>query len=252
MYKGKRIAVIVPAYNEARVIDKVLTTIPLFVDRIYAIDDASVDDTFEIAFDIASKDSRVTVIHRDKNGGVGAAIITGYREAFRDNIDVVAIMGGDGQMDPSILHNILDPVVESKADYAKGDRLSIAHHKREMSAWRAFGNVLLTHLTRIASGYRHISDPQNGYTAISMQTLRKLDVDKIRKDFAFENDLLVKLSVVEARVLDIQHPAVYSGNGSKIKYPRFIVQTSWLLLKDFLWRLWVKYIKHHFLKVSKY
>lgn len=242
MYKGKKIAVVVPAYNERDFIARVIETIPDFVDRIYAINDASTDDTGEILSKLAGKISRLTVIHHEKNGGVGAAIISGHKMALKDGMDVVAIMAGDGQMDPAILDKIIDPVVEGRADFAKGDRLSVPHHRKSMSAWRTFGNFLLTYLTRIASGYWHMVDPQNGYTAISREFLLRLDLDKIEKGFAFENDMLVKLNVLGARVVDVPHPAIYGKERSKIRYHKYIVNTSWVLLKLFLWRLKVKYL----------
>ncbi|BAF58563.1 MAG: glycosyltransferase family 2 protein [Pelotomaculum sp.] len=242
MYKGKKIAVVVPAYNERELITQVITTVPDFVDRIYAVNDASTDDTGEILSKLAEKISRLTVIHHEKNGGVGAAIISGHKMALKDEMDVVAIMAGDGQMDPAILDKIINPVVEGRADFAKGDRLSIARHRESMSAWRTFGNFLLTFLTRIASGYWHMVDPQNGYTAISREFLQRLDLDKIEKGFAFENDLLVKLNVLGARLVDVPHPAIYGKEHSKIRYHKYIVNTSWVLLKLFLWRLKAKYL----------
>jgi len=243
VYKGKKIAVVVPAYNEERFIAGVLTTIPPFVDKIYTVNDGSVDHTLEIAQSIAKRNGNITVIDREKRGGIGAAVTTGHKKALADGMEVIAVMAGDEQMNPAILDRILGPVVEGKADYSKGDRLSLPQHKKEMSAWRAFGNFLLTYLTRMSSGYWHISDPQNGYTAISTKVLSKLDLGSIEKGFAFENDLLVKLHVLGARVLDVPHPARYRGECSKIKYPHFMVTTSWLLLQDFLWRLWVEYVR---------
>jgi glycosyltransferase involved in cell wall biosynthesis len=255
MYKGKSIAVVVPAYNEERFIAKVINTMPGFVDRVYVVDDASTDSTHELVSQIIERRSRseqgqtISLISHSQNGGVGAAILTGHEAALKDNIDVIAVMAGDGQMDPAILHQILDPVVEGRAEYAKGNRLSPGYNK-EMSSWRRFGNFLLTVLNRIASGYWHISDPQNGYTAISADILRKLNFDSIYRGFAFENDMLVKLHVTGARVVDIYHPAVYRGQQSKIRYHSFIVKTSWLLLKDFLWRLWLEHIKRPFGKTN--
>ncbi len=251
MYKGEKVAVVVPAYNEEKFIARVLTTMPPFVDKIYAVNDGSIDRTLEIMQSIAERNGKITIVNRERRGGIGSAITSGHRKALEDDIDVIAIMAGDGQMDPSILHQILEPVIEGKADYAKGDRLSALENKREMPVWRSFGNFLLTYLTRIASGYWHISDPQNGYTAISIETLQKLNLDGIEKDFAFENDLLVKLNILGAKVVDVAHPAVYQGQSSKIRYPRFIVKTSWLLLKGFIWRIWVKHIRRNSVKGLK-
>jgi glycosyltransferase involved in cell wall biosynthesis len=243
MLKNKKIGIVVPAYNEERFIGKVLESMPKFVDRIYVVDDASKDSTSRIALDMANMDKRIAVIKRETNGGVGAAIISGHKAALKDGMDVAAVMAGDGQMPPAILSMILDPVVSGKADYAKGNRISTSDDRREMPKFRVVGTFLLTILTRISSGYWHISDPQNGYTAIGRDALLKLDLDAIYKGFAFENDMLVRLNIMDARVIDVPHQAIYRGQTSKIKYPKFIMKTSWMLLKSWIWRLWVKYIK---------
>jgi glycosyltransferase involved in cell wall biosynthesis len=252
VYKDKKIAVVVPAYNEERFIAEVLTTIPPFVDKIYAVNDGSTDHTLEIAQSIAKQNDKITVINRKERGGIGAAVTTGHKKALTDGMDVLAVMAGDGEMDPAFLEKILDLIAEGKADYAKGNRFSIAEHRNGMSAWRIFGSFLLTYLTRIASGYWHISDSQHGYTAISRETLGKLPLDKICKGYAFENDMLVKLNVINARVLEIPMPmpasATASKKYSKIRYRSFIMKTSWLLLKDFIWRIGVKYMKRLFNK----
>ena len=241
MYKGKKIAVVVPAHNEEPFIAEVIETMPSFVDRIYVTNDASTDNTGSILSSMAS--DRLIVINHNQRMGAGAAMLSGYKRACSDEMDVIAVMAGDGQMDPTILDKILDPVVEGKADYSKGDRLSLPQHKDGMPAWRAFGNFLLTYLTKIASGYWHISDPQNGYTSIPKGILERVGLDKVETGFAFENDLLVKLHVCSARVVNVSHPARYRGEHSKIKYLHFMVTTSWLLLKDFLWRLRVEYAR---------
>ncbi|APV45141.1 Glycosyltransferase involved in cell wall bisynthesis [Dehalogenimonas formicexedens] len=237
MYKGKSIGVVVPAYNEHRHITLTINGIPDFVDRVYVVDDNSKDNTYGIACALAHRESRICVIHRSINGGVGAAIITGHKEAIKERMDVVAVMAGDNQMDPAILHKIIDPVVEGYADYSKGNRLSNPVHIREMPRFRRFGNYLLTVLNRIASGYWHISDPQNGYTAISRDALIKLDLEKIYVGFAFENDMLVRLKLVGAKVMDVPHSAIYRDEKSKIKYPIFILKTSWMLLFSFIRRV---------------
>ena len=243
MYKHKKVGVVVPAYNEEEFIASVINTMPGFVDRIYVVNDGSTDRTLEVICDVSKRNDRVVTVNREVRGGVGSAIISGHERALQDDVDVVAVMAGDGQMDPTILSHMLDPVVSGKADYAKGDRLSRLEHRREMPAWRMFGNFLLTNLSRIASGYWHVSDPQNGYTAISRETLQKLDLSRIERGFAFENDMLVKLNVVGARVVDVHHLAIYRGQHSKINYVSFIVKTSWVLLKGCVWRIWVKYVK---------
>lgn len=245
MYKGKKIGVVVPAYNERELISGVINTIPSFVDRIYTVNDASTDDTLEILNNLATSNKKLFVINHLVNGGVGKAILSGHKAALKEGIDVIAVMAGDGQMEPEVLPNILDPVVDGIADYAKGNRLASPQDRKQMSAWRTFGNFLLTYLNKIASGYWHIVDPQNGYTAISSKMLTQLNLDKIETGFPFENDILVKLNVLGARVVDVPHKAKYGKEQSKIKYKKFIINTSWVLLKDFFWRINAKYINKY-------
>jgi len=244
MYKDKLIGVVVPAHNEEEFVGTVIDTIPDYIDRIYAVNDCSTDKTLEIILRKSREDDRVIVIDRRYQGGVGASILSGHMKAIQDNMDILVVMAGDGQMPPEVLYRIIDPVAEGRADYSKGDRLSKRENQKEMPLFRFLGNLLLTSLTRLASGYWHVSDPQNGYTAISVETLKKLALDKIERGFAFENDMLVKLNVVGARVKDVPHPAIYRGQHSKIRYFEFIVNTSWILLRGFFWRIWVKYIIH--------
>lgn len=252
MYRNKKIGVVVPAHNEEKFIGAVIDTMPDFVDKIYVVNDCSIDNTSEIIRNKSKQNGRVVIVNREVRGGVGASILSGHSRALRDGMDILAVMAGDGQMPPDFLNNILDPVVDDRAEYAKGDRLSRREHKKEMPAFRAFGNFLLTNLTRVASGYWNISDPQNGYTAISVGTFKKLNVEKIEKGFAFENDMLVKLNVVGARVIDVPHPAVYRGQRSKIRYSEFIFKTSWILIRDFVWRIWIEYLKRNNSKHRKY
>jgi glycosyltransferase involved in cell wall biosynthesis len=242
MYKNKTNAVVVRAYNEEKSISSLVDSMPDFVDRIYIVNDASSDKTLEIISELARTDKRIFIINHSIRSGAGSASISGLKQTLLENIDVVATMDGDGQMIPSLLSRFLDPIIMGKADCSKGSRLLQREDKREMPTFRLFGNFMLTYLTRMASGYWHISDPQNGYMAISQETLRKIDLDNIDRGFAFENDILVKLNVVNARVVNIPHPAIYRGQTSKITYPSFILQTSWILLKDFAWRLSKKYL----------
>jgi len=242
MYKKRKIAVVVPAYKEEELIGETLSSIPKYVDRIYSIDDGSPDRTFEIIQEIAKKDPRVVCIRHEKNGGVGSAIVSGYKRALEEKIDVVAVMAGDNQMDPAFLPGLLDPIVGGKADYAKGNRLLNPGYRKGMSRWRLFGNSILTFLTKVSSGYWQVFDPQNGYTAISRTALETIDLDSIYPWYGYPNDILVKLNVYGFRVKDIPHPSRYGRERSKIKYSKYIHKVSWLLLKDFFWRLKMKYV----------
>ena len=243
MFKGNRIGVVITIYNEESLIEEVINTIPSFVDKIYAINDGSSDSTSEILFRLVETNERLVVITHKNNKGVGAGKVSGYKTALKDGMDVTVMMAGDGQTDPAYLSNIITPIAEGQADYSKGTRLSSSRHRKEMYAWRLFGNFLLTWLTRISSGYWHVSDPQNGYAAMSKKTLERLNVDSICSGWPAENDILVKLHVQKARVVDVPHPAIYRGEKSSIKYSHFVLATSWLLLKNFLWRIYREYLK---------
>lgn len=242
MYRGHKIGVVVPAYNEERLISETLKGIPSFVDRIYVVDDGSTDKTAEIVGELQKRDRRILLIQHEQNRGVGAAIFTGYKKALEEGMDIVAVMAGDNQMDPKYLPSLLDPIVDGIADYAKGNRLLSPEYRRGMSKWRFLGNTILTFLTKIASGYWHLMDPQNGYTAISRRALERIPLDSIYPWYGYCNDLLVKLNVYGFRVVDVPIPARYGEEKSKIKYWLYIPKVSWLLLKDFFWRLKMKYV----------
>lgn len=242
MYKGKSVGVVVPAFNESRFVKGTLGSVPDYVDKIYAVDDASTDTTLTIMLEQAQRDCRIDVIAREINGGVGASVVSGYKKALTDGIDIAVVMAGDGQMNPQYLPNLLDPILEGRAEYVKGNRLFEPNLRVGMSAWRYFGNVLLTYLNKIASGYWNVVDPQNGYTAVTARALGQLNLDEIYPRYAFENDVLVRLNVHDAKVVNVPIPAVYGEEESKIAYGSFIIRTSFFFLKAFFWRLWKKYL----------
>ena len=186
------------------------------------------------------EDTVVPVRHR-VNRGRGGAVKTGYHLALVEGMDVVAVMDGDGQMDPDVLDRIIDPVVAGDADYAKGNRLVDPDHWAAMSRWRLFGNAVLSLLTKVASGYWRMRDPQNGYTAVSAETLADVGVDHLYEDYGFLNDVLVRMGAHGKRVVDVPMTAVYEDEESGIQYRSFVPKLSWLLLCLFMWRLWTTY-----------
>jgi glycosyltransferase involved in cell wall biosynthesis len=242
---GKRVAVVVPAHDEEELIGGTLAGIPEFVDRIFVVDDKSGDGTASRAR--ATDDSRVEVISHPENEGVGAAIITGYRRALAEGIDVACVMAADGQMDPADLERIATPVAHGEVEYAKANRLFTGQAWRLMPRHRYLGNAVLSMLTKIASGYWHVADSQSGYTAISRQTLEQLDLDNVYKRYGFPNDMLVHLNVWNARVRDVPSRPIYGiGERSEIRLWRVIPSIAWLLLKGFFWRLREKYVIRDF------
>jgi len=219
-----------------------LASIPAYVDTIYAIDDVSTDGTADLIDNFKTEDARIVLIRHETNSGVGAAIVTGYKKAVEDDIDIVAVMAGDNQMDPEQLPNLLDPIIEGRVDYTKGNRLLNIEYRTGMSKWRFLGNSLLTGLTKIGSGYWQLMDPQNGYTAISKTALNRIQLDAIFTGYGYCNDLLVRLNVNGFRMRDVVMPAKYGDEKSGIKYKTYIPKVSWMLLKNFFWRLKMKYV----------
>lgn len=242
LYRDQRVAVVVPAYNEELLIGETLSSIPDFVTNVYVVNDCSNDRTGEIIDYYASQDPSIVPIHHDTNRGVGAAIVSGYKVALADDMQVIAVMAGDNQMDPRFLPDLLDPIVNGRCDYTMGNRLINPEYRKSMSLWRFGGNVILTLLTKIASGYWQMVDPQNGYTAISARALERIDLDHVYPRYGYCNDLLVWLNIYGFRIMNIPHPARYGLEKSKIKYHTYIIRVSGLLLKDFLRRLEMKYI----------
>jgi glycosyltransferase involved in cell wall biosynthesis len=245
--EGKSIAVVVPAHDEEALLGETLAGIPGFVDRIYVVDDASRDATAERARAAAAQDTRVEVIEHERNAGVGAAIVTGYKRAVDDHMAVACVMAADNQMDPADLEGIAMPVVRGEVEYAKANRLFTGQAWELIPHHRYLGNAVLSLLTKIASGYWHVADSQSGYTAVAHDTLAALDLDRLYPRYGFPNDMLVHLNVVNARVRDVPSRPVYGvGERSGIKLRKVVPRISWLLVKAFFWRLREKYVIRDF------
>jgi glycosyltransferase involved in cell wall biosynthesis len=296
MLENRRVAVVIPAYNEEKQILSVLEGIPDFVDRIIVVNDYSKDQTARVVMEhikrggasevvigqdshIADRSSfgradvvlrkmreeelkyfvpssianehpdgdRVILISHLENGGVGAAIARGYKWCLDSGIDCAAVMAGDGQMDPAELRFICEPVIREGIDYVKGNRLI---HR---SAWlvvprvRYIGNSILSILTKIASGYWHVSDTQCGYTAISRRALAAIRIHEIYRRYGMPNDLLVKLNIAFCTIKEIGIKPVYNvGEKSKMKIGKIVLPIVYLLLKSFVKRLWIKYLFRDF------
>jgi glycosyltransferase involved in cell wall biosynthesis len=245
MLEGKRVAVVVPAHDEENLIGATLGGIPAFVDRILVVDDGSRDATAERARSFG--DPRVELVVHERNRGVGAAIVTGYKRALEDGADVVCVMAADNQMEPSDLATLVLPVARAELDYAKANRLVTGQAWEQIPHLRYLGNAVLSLLTKIASGYWHVADSQSGYTAIGRPMLQQLDLERVYPGYGFPNDLLVHLNVWNARVRDFPSRPVYGvGERSGIRYHRVVPRISWLLLKGFFWRLREKYVIRDF------
>lgn len=217
-----RIAVVIPCYRTGERVLDVLTAIPETVSRIYCIDDGcpeKIGDTIEKTVD----DSRVAVLRHDRNLGVGAATVTGYRAALRDGADIVVKIDGDGQMDAADLPRFIQPILNGRADYTKGNRFFRLEDIRSMPVVRIVGNALLTFLAKLSTGYWNIFDPTNGYTAVHSAVLEAIPLDQLSERYFFESDMLFRLSTIRAVVHDVPMKAKYGAEQSNLRIGRVIL-----------------------------
>lgn len=248
MHLACKVGVVVPAYNEEKLIERTIRTMPPFVDRIIVVDDCSRDRTAEIVQNMADEfGARLVLIRHERNQGVGGTIVTGYKRAMEEECEVTAVMAGDAQMDPRDLIRIIEPVAKREADYVKGNRLFRGESWQMIPKHRYLGNSVLSFLTKVASGYWHIADSQSGYTAISLIALKRLELDQIYPRYGMPNDLLVRLNIHNFRVRDISIRPVYNiGEKSGIRVHKVILTISWLLFKGFWRRMFRKYVIQDF------
>ncbi len=248
MLKRKKIGVVVPAHNEEKMISKVLETMPNFVDAIIVVDDASTDKTI-LKTEETSRGTKkkVFILKLAQNRGVGRAIIEGYKKALRQKMDIVAVMAGDAQMDPTELKDLCWPIINNEADAVKGNRLIYGQAWTMIPKVRYLGNSVLSLLTKVASGYWHVADSQTGYIAISREVLSKMWLDNLYPRYGFPNDLLIHLNLARARVKEIPiKPIYHAGGKSGIRVWKVIPTIGWLLFRRFFWRLKIKYVIEDF------
>ncbi|XOF34669.1 MAG: glycosyltransferase family 2 protein [Candidatus Electrothrix sp. YB6] len=247
MFLEKTIAVVIPAHNEERLIGKVISTMPEYVDYIVVVDDKSQDRTAAVVEELQQDNKRIICLRHQENRGVGGAISTGYIWARDHQVDVTAVMAADFQMDPADLPRILEPVCSGECDYTKGNRLFRGQSWEMIPRYRYIGNSFLSMFTKIASGYWHIADSQSGYTAISLLALQRIDPEAIYPRYGMPNDLLIRLNIASFRVRDISIRPVYNvGEVSGIKLKKVVFTIPWILLKGFIRRMVEKYIIRDF------
>ncbi len=248
MFEGQRVAVVMPAYNEGAHIGGVLQRMPEFVDLVIVVDDRSTDGTGTTALSLG--DPRVRVIVNRLDQGVGGATITGMREALAEGADLIVKVDGDGQMDPQRIGELLGPLVNEGYEYTKGNRFLHTDALKQMPKLRLLGSFALTFLTKLASGYWHLFDPQNGFVAIRATALRGIDLDGVARDFFFENDMLIRLNVLGCRAKDIAIPAHYGNEQSHLRVERVLVTFPAYLARGLARRIWEKYVVRDFSPIA--
>jgi dolichol-phosphate mannosyltransferase len=236
---NQTVACVIPVYNEEAFIGGVIQAVPDFVSRIIVVNDASSDRTRERV--LATDDPRVILIDHAENVGVGGSVATGYRKALDAGADIVVKIDGDGQMDPRQMGRLIQPILRAKADYTKGVRLRDAAVLRRMPLIRLVGNIGLSFLTKVASGYWNVLDPTNGYTAISAKVLGMLAIDRLSRGYLLETDMLINLYHVNAVVADGEMETRYGSEISHLSPVKAIVPFAFFLLKAFVKRLFWRY-----------
>lgn len=217
------IAVVVPALNVGTSIGAVLREVPAEIATVIVVDDGSVDNTAAVAEHCATLDRRIQVIRHERNGGVGAAMVTGYRRALEMGAAIVVKIDGDGQMPLWLLPRLIEPLITGSADYSKGNRFRDFASLSKMPALRRFGNVALSFIAKAATGYWHCFDPTNGFVAIRADVLSQIPLDKLDPTFFFETSMLSHLYLLGAVVREVPMPARYEGEPSSLSVPRVLV-----------------------------
>ncbi len=235
MYREHSIAVVIPAFNEAKLLPKTIGGLPDFLDQIIIVNDGSSDSTQAVAEHL--EDPRVTTISHRANQGVGRAISTGYQHALTDRADLIVVMGADDQMCPSEIYSLLDPLIENQADYTKGNRLGAPHHGKDMPWLRRNGTWLLSYLTRYATGLRDVIDSQCGFTAITHNSLSQLPIHDLFPGYGYPNDLLSLLAVSDPRVLNVVVTPIYRTETSGLKIHKVLIPIAGILIRACFRRL---------------
>lgn len=240
-----RIAVVVPCYRVTRHIEEVLSSVGPEVWRIYCVDDCCPQKSGDF-IERTIADPRVLVLRHDSNQGVGGAVVTGYRRALADGATIIVKIDGDGQMDPRLVPAFVQPITAGHADYTKGNRFFNLSDLKGMPGMRVFGNTVLSFLAKFSSGYWDIFDPTNGYTAIHASVLAELPLDRLARRYFFESDMLFRLNLLRAVVLDVPMQAVYAEEISNLRIHAVIPSFVGRSLKNFAKRIVYNYFVHDF------
>lgn len=213
------IAVVLPCFKVRRHILDVITRIGPEVRLIYVVDDCCPEKSGDHV-KAKSKDPRVRVVYNPENRGVGGAVMAGYQAAIADGADIIVKIDGDGQMDPGLIPDFAAPIIAGVADYTKGNRFYNLEGIIKMPRVRLFGNSVLSFMAKFSSGYWDIFDPTNGYTAIHAEVAGLLPFRKISNRYFFETDMLFRLNIQRAVVVDVPMMARYEDEISNLKISR--------------------------------
>ena len=236
--------IVIPCYRVQEHIANVIRSIPPAYRTIICVDDASPDDSVRAIETL--NDPRVVLLRRSRNGGVGAAVKDGYREALKRGATICVKMDGDGQMSAEDLDALVAPLLDGSADYAKGNRFVDVRSLQRMPRTRLVGNALLSFASKIACGYWNMLDVTNGFTAIRASALRRIDLDRVSDRYFFETSMLIELNILRAVVADVEMPARYGDERSSMKLSRVLLTFPGLLTRGLARRFYWRYLIEDF------
>lgn len=167
--------------------------------------------------------------------------MTGYAAALADGMDIFVKIDGDGQMDPSLIPEFVNPIIAGHADYTKGNRFFDLEKIRAMPTVRLFGNAVLSLMCKLSSGYWNLFDPTNGFTAIHANAARRLPFSKISRRYFFETDILFRLNTLRAVVVDIPMDAKYGDEVSNLKISKIAGEFLAKHCRNFFKRIFYNY-----------
>lgn len=249
LYRDHKIGLVIPAHNEQKLIRPTLENVPELIDAVYVVNDCSTDNTAEVVEEMGQSDSRVHLLNHEVNQGPGQAIITGYLRASEDDCEVVVVVGGDYQMPLQSVSDFLDPIIDGEVDYTKGNRfISGKGAFDRMPKIRLLGNMIISALTKVSSGYYKVVDVVDGYTAISKRAIDTIRWDKAWKGYGYPMDFLVQLNMRGFKVRDVPRDAIYlpGERQSQIKGLRYALRVSPMLIRGFFWRVINRYLFRSF------
>lgn len=248
MFQNQHCTVLIPVYNESSQITHVIHSLPSFIDALLIVNDASTDETLQVIERLIHHNPKLIVLSHSVNKGAGASISTGYEWLKNNsNTDIVITVDGDGQMNPNNIEDLILPIVKGEAEFTKGNRFFSRKAWEKMPRLRFLGNAFLSLLTKIASGYWHISDFQTGFTALHRNALNKVNWNILYPRYGYPNHRAVLLNVEQVRVKDVEIDIIYGvGEKSKMKISKVLFTMPLMLFKQFIWRMKEKYIIRDF------
>lgn len=251
MYRGLNVAVVIPCYNEEKLIKKTVTTLPSFIETIVIIDDGSTDNTIDVVKKLKKTDNRVHLLENGENQGLGYSLKNGFRYTLNSSkADIIGVAAGDAQCDPNYIQSMLDALLDNKLDYVKANRFYHHDALKAMPIYRKVGNIFISLLTKFSTGYYSISDTQNGYGFFTKNIMQRMNLDFIGNRYDYENSVLIALSIAGARIKDHPVPAVYGEETSTIKFLPTAIRALKAIWIGFWRRIYYKYILYSFHPIS--